>query len=123
MTPLRSVFALLLILAASSATAQSTDLEGLAPAFGAAIVSTHPDGREAKLWLNRDGTWRAESRRHEPSGGTWKLKGGKLCLTQKTPQPGLFTLCKRFPPITVGAVWRDRAFNGDLVENRVVTGR
>jgi hypothetical protein len=94
----------------------------LAPAFGNAIVSTHPDGRQARLWLNRDATYAAQGRRGERSGGVWTLKGDKLCLRQRRPIPIPFPYCKAFPRVHVGSVWSDTAFNGDKVTNRLAAG-
>jgi len=106
--------------AGDPASAQAT---ALAPAFGNSIVSTHPDGRQARLWLNRDSTYSAQGRRGERSGGVWTLKGEKLCLTQKRPIPIPFSYCKAFPHVDVGSAWSDTAFNGDKVKNRLVAGR
>jgi hypothetical protein len=95
----------------------------LEPAFGATIVSTHPDGRQARLWLNRDGSYAAQGRAGQRSGGVWALKGEKLCLTQKAPMPVPLAFCKRFPAVAVGAHWPDRAVNGEAVINSLVAGR
>lgn len=92
----------------------------LAPAFGAAIVSTHPDGRKARLWLKADHTWRAEGRKGNRSSGVWKVKGGKLCLSQKKPFAGPFSYCKAIPRIEAGKPWKDTAFNGEPVVNEIV---
>lgn len=108
------VFALML--AASSPEA------ALEPALGNVIVSTHPDGRQAKLRLNRDHTYLAEGRKGQRSSGVWKMKGQKLCLSQKKPHPGLFSYCKRLPKITAGATWSDTAVTGERVTNRIVPG-
>ncbi|MBU1803983.1 MAG: hypothetical protein KKC02_02800 [Gammaproteobacteria bacterium] len=93
--------------------AAASDVSPLKAAFGAAIVSTHPDGRTAKLWLKADGTYAAEGRKGQKSGGVWAVKKGKLCLSQKRPYPGPFSFCKDIPPVKAGAVWSDKAFNGE----------
>ena len=90
----------------------------LAPAFGATIVSTHPDGRQAKLWLNADHTFTAQGRKGNRQRGTWRVKDGKLCLKQ-----GLLSYCKAFRRVRVGDTWRDRAVNGEMVINALVAGR
>ena len=41
------------LLCAAPAASAAPDL---APAFAGTIVSTYPDGRQAKLWLNPDGS-------------------------------------------------------------------
>ena len=92
----------------------------LSPAIGATIVSTHPDGRQAKLMLKADHSYSAVGRKGQRSGGTWALKDGKLCLSQKTPFPGPFRLCKAIPEVKAGGSWRDTAFNGEPVVNRIV---
>lgn len=92
----------------------------LSPAIGATIVSTHPDGRQAKLMLKADHSYSAVGRKGQRSGGTWALKDGKLCLSQKTPYPGPFRLCKAIPKVTVGRPWKDKAFNGEPVVNEIV---
>lgn len=95
----------------------------LSPAFGNTIVSTHPDGRTAKLFINADHTYRAESRAGSRSGGTWTIKRAKLCLSQKQPHPGLFSYCKAVPPVAIGRPWSDIAVTGERVTNEVVKGQ
>ena len=113
-----------LFLASSVAAAPSGDaIARLAPAIGNAIVSTHPDGRKAKLWLQRDGTYAAQSRAGERSGGRWKVKGEKLCLSQRSPIPIPIAYCKPIPVEALGRPWRDTAVNGDLVTNEIVRSR
>ena len=94
----------------------------IAPAIGNTLVSTHPDGRKAKLWLEKDGRYAAESRAGKRSGGVWKLKGEKLCLTQRQPMSIPFSYCKAVPNEALGKPWRDKAVNGDLVTNEIVPG-
>jgi len=112
---LQAALAAIVLFTATSAVAVT---EGdLAPAFGNTIVSTHPDGRKAKLWLNADHSFTAQGRKGNRERGTWKIKGGKLCLKQ-----GLLSYCKAFPKVRLGATWRDRAVNGDMVTNALVAG-
>jgi hypothetical protein len=92
----------------------------LSAAIGATIVSTHPDGRQAKLMLRADHSYSAVGRKGQRSGGTWALKDGKLCLSQKTPYPGPFRLCRTIPAVKAGRPWRDKAFNGEPVVNEIV---
>lgn len=92
----------------------------LSAAIGATIVSTHPDGRQAKLMLKADHSYSAVGRKGQRSGGTWALKDGKLCLSQKAPYPGPFRLCKAIPDVKADKTWRDTAFNGEPVVNRIV---
>ncbi len=72
----RFATAILLLAVASPAVAD----QRLEPAFANTIVSTYPDGRTAKLWLERDGAYRGQSRkgtgRRGPASGlsaAWSL--------------------------------------------------
>jgi hypothetical protein len=113
-----------LLAMATTAQAGSADgLSRLAPALGNTIVSTHPDGRKARLWLGAGGTYRAQGRDGGRSGGTWSVKGDKLCLTEHHPLPIPIPYCKPIPAETVGKPWRDRAVNGDQVTNEIVRGK
>src|ERR1044072_8456989 len=105
----------LALLATPAAAITEADL---ALAFGNTIVSTHPDGRKAKLWLNADHTFTAQGRKGNRERGTWSVRGGKLCLKQ-----GLLSYCKAFPKVRVGATWLDKAVNGEMVTNALVVGR
>ena len=110
-----ALFATVLLAATPASAITEADLR---PAFGATIVSTHPDGRQAKLWLNADRTFTAQGRKGNRERGTWSVRGGKLCLKQ-----GLLSYCKAFPKVSLGQTWRDRAVNGDMVTNALVPGR
>lgn len=112
--------AALVIAGASPATAQSTGLEG---AFGNTIVSTHPDGRQARLWLGADHTFRAQGRRGNRSSGVWRVRGDRLCLTQRRPIPIPIPYCHGFQRHSVGDRWTDTASNGDAVTNRILAGQ
>jgi len=94
----------------------------LKPALGNTIVSTHPDGRKARLWLDAAGGYRAQGRAGERSAGVWKIKDEKLCLSQRRPLPIPFSYCKAIPDERVGKPWRDKAVNGDMVMNEIVRG-
>lgn len=112
------------VMATSSLAASAGDaMSRLAPALGNTIVSTHPDGRKARLSLDVRGTYEAESRAGRRSGGTWKLRGEKLCLSQNRPLPIPIPYCKAIPAEQVGKPWRDTAVNGDSVTNEIVRGR
>ena len=95
----------------------------LKPAIGNTVVSTHPDGRKARLWLSADGSYEAQGRDGGRSGGAWKLKGGKLCLSQRRPMSIPLSYCRAFPHETIGRPWADVAFNGDHVTNEILRGR
>ena len=112
------VFALLAPGPVSAATAAD-----LRPAFANTIVSTYPDGRKAKLWLNADGSYRAQGRRGKPSSGKWSLKGEKLCLKQQKPVSGPFPYCTPIKRGGVGTSWIGKAVTGERISIEVVAGR
>ena len=112
-----------LILMLAGSPGYGADIAGLAPAFGNTIVSVHPDGRRARLWLNRDGTYSAQGRKGQRSGGVWRLKGVKVCLSQRRPIALPLHHCKALPHVRVGAAWSDIAVNGERVQNRLLASR
>jgi hypothetical protein len=95
----------------------------LEPAFSNTIVSTYPDGRQAKLWLNRDGSYRAAGRRGKPSSGRWTLKGERICLKQQKPFPAPFSYCTEIRQGGVGTSWTGKAVTGEPIRISVVAGR
>jgi hypothetical protein len=94
--------------------------DALKPAFGSTIVSTYPDGRQARLWLQPDGGYTAEGRRHDPSSGHWKVKDDKVCLKQSHPFPAPFAYCT---PLPVGESWTAKAVTGERIQVRLVKGK
>jgi hypothetical protein len=96
---------------------------GIDAAFGNTIVSTFPDGREGKLWLEPDGTYTGEGRRHDTSSGGWTLKGGDLCIQQHKPIPVPFNYCTPIPNTGVGSHWNAKSVFGDPIVISVVAGR
>ena len=95
----------------------------LEPAFSNTIVSTYPDGRKAKLWLNRDGTYRAQGRRGRPSSGRWSVKGQQICLKQTRPFPAPFSYCTPVRRGGVGTSWTGKAVTGERIRIQLVAGR
>ena len=106
-----------------AAPATASDKSVLEPAFSNTIVSTYPDGRKAKLWLNRDGSYRAQGRRGKPSSGRWTLKGERICLKQSRPVPGPFSYCTDIRRGGVGTTWPGKAVTGERIQISVVKGR
>ena len=96
---------------------------GLDAAFNNTIISTYPDGRTAELWLNPDGTYNAEGRRHDRSSGRWFMKGEKVCLRQSRPIPVPFKFCTPMMRGGVGATWSAKAVTGEPIRIRLVAGR
>ena len=91
-------------------------------AFGSTIVSTYPDGRQAELWLKRDGTYTAEGRRHDRSGGAWQIKDDKLCLKQHQPIPAPFSFCTGVPGGGLDKPWTGKAYTGEAINIKLVKG-
>ena len=110
---------LLLAFAASQAMAAG----GVEAAFGNTIVSTYPDGRQSHLWLAKDGTYTAEGRKHDPSNGTWKLKGDQICLRQKKPATLPISYCTAVPSGGVGSTWSAKAVTGEAIKVKLVAGK
>ena len=92
----------------------------VAQAFGNTIVSTYPDGRKARLWLQPGGGYTAMGRRGDRSAGRWRLKGDKLCLKQSRPIPVWFSYCTAIPS---GKTWTAKAVTGEPIVVRLVKGK
>ena len=112
-----------LLLATPPSALAASEASVLEPAFSNTIVSTYPDGRKARLWLNRDGTYRAQGRRGKPSSGRWTLKGERICLKQSRPLPGPFSYCTGVKRGGVGTSWAGKALTGEPIRIKVVAGR
>ena len=111
-----------LLLATPPAALAAGEASVLEPAFSNTIVSTYPDGRKAKLWLNRDGTYRAQGRRGKPSSGRWTLKGERICMKQSRPIP-VGSYCTGVRRGGVGTSWSGKAVTGEPIRIQVVAGR
>ena len=94
--------------------------EAVKRAFGNTIVSTYPDGRKARLWLQPGGYYTAMGRRGDRSAGRWRLKGDKLCLKQSRPIPVWFSYCTAIPS---GKTWTAKAVTGEPIVVRLVKGK
>ena len=99
----------------------------LEAAFGSTIVSTYPDGRQAELWLKRDGSYEAEGRRHDRSSGVWQIKGDdkqghNLCMKQRRPIPAPFSFCTGVPERGLDRPWTGKAYTGEQISIRLVHG-
>ena len=115
------------ILAAAAALAAppafaTTTVADLKPAFSNTIVSTYPDGRKAKLWLNADGSYRAQGRRGKPSSGQWSLKGDRICLKQSRPFRAP-SYCTNVVKGGVGTSRGSKAVPGERLRVQVLAGR
>ena len=115
---------ILLSLVAVQAYAADLDAGLIAPAFSGTIVSTYPDGRISKLWLNRDGSFSAEGRAHERQAGRWRLRAHSICLSQLKPVPiPLLAYCAPIPETGVSASWSGKAVTGEPITIRLVPER
>ena len=115
--------AVLLLFAAAAAPAVAGDLSGLEPAFDNTLVSTNPDGRTAKAWLNRDGTYRGQSRRGIAMAGKWSVKGEMVCFKQSRPFPAPVSWCTPMQRGGVGTAWTAKAVTGEPIKVQLVKGR
>ena len=114
---------LLLAAFAAAAVSSSTLMAALEPAFANTIVSTYPDGRQAKAWLNRDGSYRGQGRGGGVTSGRWSLKGEKVCLRQQRPVPIPLSYCTPVHQGGVGTTWSGKAVTGETVQLQLVAGR
>lgn len=100
----------ILLMAASEAPPPS-----LQKAFSGTIVSTYPDGRKAELWLNPDGSYISEGRRHDRHSGHWQLRGERVCFKRF-----VFTYCTAIPS---GNTFTTKAVTGETIHVRLEPGR
>ncbi len=115
---------LVLSLSAFAAVAADVDPGVIAPAFSGTIVSTYPDGRISKLWLNRDGTFSAEGRAHERQAGRWRIRAHSICLSQLKPVPiPILAYCAPIPAAGVSESWSGKAVTGEPITIRLVPER
>ena len=95
----------------------------LDPVFGNTLEMTYPDGRLARLWLDRDGSYRGVNWHGRTSSGRWFVKPGKVCMKQKRPLPMPISFCTPLVAGSVGAAWGGRAVSGEPIRIRLVAGR
>ena len=115
-----TIFLPLLLVAGPAIANAPSSLE---PAFANTILSTYPDGKTGKLWLEPDGSYRAEGRRAEPTSGRWKVKGSRMCFRQSRPFPVPFSYCAPIVAGDVGTVWSGKAVTGEPLRIELVAGR
>jgi hypothetical protein len=87
----------------------------LQKAFEGTIVSVYPDGRKSEVWLNPDGTYTQEGRRHDRNSGHWAMKGGKVCFKRM-----IFTYCSAIPS---GNSFTTKAVTGETIHVHLEPGR
>lgn len=100
-------------------------VEVLEPAFRNTIVSTYPDGKSTKLWLERNGQYEALRANGQRTGGSWQMKGDKLCMTQRRPFYVPLAFCTGIPSLKggVGVSWMAKGLKGEPVRHTVTAGR
>jgi hypothetical protein len=120
-------FALLLstVAALAVATAPSGEAEALtrmAPAFSGTIVAVYPDGREGKLWLSEDKTYRYTGRTGVQSSGAWGFSKGydRVCMKQHRPIFIPFGYCTPIPATTT---WTAKARTGEVLQLHIDPAR
>jgi hypothetical protein len=119
MVRLFTLYGLAVAAAVSTAAAAEPPSTAMQAAFDGTIVSTYPDGRQAKLWLDKDGAYTAEGRRKDRSSGHWKVKGDKVCLSQSRPLPSPFAFCT---PKPAAREWTAKALTGERIKVKLVPG-
>ena len=96
-------------------------LARLEPAFRHTLQITDSRGRVSRMWLDRDGRYRGQGER--PSSGAWRIRGERLCFTQRRPIPVPISYCTPLVEGDVGARWTTRSATGDRVTVEIVRGR
>lgn len=117
------MIAVLMTLSLSIAAQGAPTAADLQPAFGNTLVSTYPDGRTSRLWLNADGRYEGQGRRGGRSSGVWTVADGRVCLRQRRPIPVPRSFCEPIVRGGVGASWTTRAVTGEPITVRLVAGR
>ncbi|CAN5156348.1 hypothetical protein BH09PSE1_BH09PSE1_14870 [soil metagenome] len=105
-----------------TAPAEPTEAD-LAPAFGNTLLSTYPDGRTARMWLQRGGVYEGRGRRGGLSSGTWRVRDGQVCFSQRRPIPLPGSFCTPIVPGGIGNSWTARAMTGETIRVSLIAGR
>jgi hypothetical protein len=119
-------FALIAGLAGSACAAASnrspSEASAVKAAFGNTIVETYPDGRKAELWLEPNGAYTGEGRRHDKSDGRWNVKSGQLCFKQSHPFAFGIGYCTPIPKVGLDEPWQAKAVTGEAITVKVEPG-
>ena len=91
-------------------------------AFGNTIVSTYPDKRTARLWLQADGDYTGADRRKKAMSGRWELKDDKICLKQRKPFISPITWCLDLSSGSPETGWSAKAPTGEPIRVTIVKG-
>lgn len=111
-----------LLAAPASAQTSAQSAARLQPAFGNTVLSTYPDGRTARLWLQPEGSYRGQGRRGGFSSGRWTVKGQQICFKQSRPLAAPFSHCTPLPKAGAGASWTGKAVTGEPIRLSIVPG-
>lgn len=111
---------LIVIAALSQAQPNASDL---APAFGNTLLSTYPDGRTARMWLQDGGRFEGRGRRGGLSSGVWRVRNGEVCFSQRRPIPLPGSYCTPIVRGGIGASWTARAVTGETIRVDLIAGR
>lgn len=111
------------LVAASPAQAAAPSEADLTPAFGNTLLSTYPDGRTARMWLQAGGVYQGQGRRGGLSSGTWRVRNGQVCFSQRRPLPIPGSFCTPIVPGGIGNSWTARAMTGETIRVSLVAGR
>ena len=95
----------------------------LEPAFENTLLSTYPDGRTARMWLKRGGRFEGRGRRGGLSSGTWRVRDGQVCFSQRRPIPLPGSFCTPIVPGGIGSHWATTAVTGETIRVDLVAGR
>ena len=118
------MIAAMIALLATAGVSGGAPSSALEPVFTATIVSTYPDGRVSKVWLDRDGSFNALGRDRDATGGRWWIKGDDICLRQVKPFPIPFAhYCTAMPHGDVAQGWAAKAVTGEPIRMKIVPGR
>ena len=99
----------------------------MASRYGNTVVAKGADGKEiGRTYYNADGSYTRKTADGKESKGTWKMDGGKVCLTQTDPAPpaGTAAVCLPFPGAkNVGDSWDVALPDGTKVTATLQKGR
>ncbi len=111
------------LLTAALMTQAAPTAADLAPTFGNTLLSTYPDGRTARMWLQPGGRFEGRGRRGGLSSGVWRVRNGEVCLSQRRPIPLPGAFCTPIVRGGIGTRWTARAVTGETIQVQLVAGR
>jgi hypothetical protein len=103
----------------------------MAGAYGNTVVVTNAKGETSKLWINQDGTYKAQGANGQTGTGKWALKdnNSKYCATPDLPAnapkdtPAPKEACSEFKgPHKAGDKWDQTDAAGEKVTVEIKAG-